>query len=185
VKREGLLIPGKPNLGVFVYREKHCVFCDEKAINSFLENPQGFINGVLDRCRENPELIHLLRLEDQFKGLRLSPYGADEGGIGLSTKLMVDKGVNTPTHFLEKNYDSNYCWNVWELRKKAIQMANIRKRQTRAFQTILSNFKVDSEAQVWLKKDQGTNPGISKGTNPLRPRNYITGLRDKNNQLEF
>jgi len=41
---------------------------------------------------------------------------------------MVDKGVNTPVHFNEKNFDANYCWNVWELRKKAVQMANIRKR---------------------------------------------------------
>jgi len=41
---------------------------------------------------------------------------------------MVDKGVDTPTHFIEKNVDPSYCWNEWEVRKKAIQMANIRKR---------------------------------------------------------
>jgi hypothetical protein len=33
---------------------------------------------------------------------------------------MVDKGIETPTHFVEKNIDPNYCWNEWELRKKAI-----------------------------------------------------------------
>ena len=58
-------------------------------------------------------------------------------------------------------------------------MANIRKKQTKASQTIMSNFKTESEAQVWLKKDQETNTGINKGINPLRPRNYIVGLRDK------
>ena len=58
-------------------------------------------------------------------------------------------------------------------------MANIRKRQTKACQTFLSNFKVDSDAQTYLPKDSSTNTGINKGTNPLRPRNYITGLRDK------
>ena len=47
---------------------------------------------------------------------------------GLSNKLMVDKGMETPLHFNEKNLDPNYCWNEWELRKKAIQMANIRKK---------------------------------------------------------
>jgi hypothetical protein len=58
-------------------------------------------------------------------------------------------------------------------------MANIRNKQTKACQTILSNFKVDSETQVWLKKDQSTNTGISKGTDPVKPRNYIVGLRTK------
>lgn len=38
---------------------------------------------------------------------------------------MVDKGTETPLHFVEKNIDPSYCWNEWELRKKALQMANI------------------------------------------------------------
>ena len=38
----------------------------------------------------------------------------------LSNKLMVDKSMETPVHFNEKNLDPNYCWNEWELRKKAI-----------------------------------------------------------------
>lgn len=92
---------------------------------------------------------------------------------------MVDKGCETPLHFIEKNLDPNYYWNEWDLRRKAIQMANIRNKQTKACQTILSNFKVDSESQVWPKKDQDTNTGISTGTDPVKPRNYITGLRTK------
>lgn len=31
---------------------------------------------------------------------------------------MVDKEVETPIHFIEKNLDPNYCWNEWTLRKK-------------------------------------------------------------------
>jgi hypothetical protein len=59
---------------------------------------------------------------------------------------MSDKGIETPTHFIEKNLDASYCWNEWDLRKKAIQMANIRKKMTQASQTIISNFKTDSDA---------------------------------------
>jgi hypothetical protein len=53
---------------------------------------------------------------------------------------MIDKSMETPVHFVEKNYDASYCWNgilykistifinvikkikniEWELRKKAI-----------------------------------------------------------------
>ena len=77
---------------------------------------------------------------------------------------MLDKGIETPVHFIEKNLDPNYCWNEWELRKKAIQMANIRKTQTRADQTILSNFRVDSDTQTYLKKDAETNTMSNQGT---------------------
>jgi hypothetical protein len=77
---------------------------------------------------------------------------------------MVDKGLETPTHFIEKNIDPNYCWNEWELRKKAIQMANIRKTQTRGDQTLLSNFRVDSDVQTYLKKDAETNTVKNSGT---------------------
>lgn len=43
---------------------------------------------------------------------------------------MADKSCDTPLHFIEKNIDSNYYWNEWDLRKKALQMADIRKKMT-------------------------------------------------------
>ena len=36
VSRDGLLIPGKPSLGVYRYKDKNCVFSSEKSINEFL-----------------------------------------------------------------------------------------------------------------------------------------------------
>lgn len=33
VQHNGLLMPGKPNLGVFKYTEKYCVFADEQCID--------------------------------------------------------------------------------------------------------------------------------------------------------
>lgn len=180
VSRGGLLIPGKPNLGVYRYKNKHCVFSNVDGIKNFVESPNQYLEGVLEKCRKNPELIHLLRMDDHFKHLQMNEINQKQGKI--STKLLMDKGTDTPVHFIEKNFDSNYCWNEWELRKKAIQMANIRKRKTKATQTIFSNFKVDSNTQTWQLKEKSTNTGISVGTNPIRPRNYILGLRDKNTQ---
>lgn len=43
-------------------------------------------------------------------------------------------------------------------------MANIRKTQTRADQTLLSNFRVDSDTQTYLKKDAETNTVKNSGT---------------------
>lgn len=58
-------------------------------------------------------------------------------------------------------------------------MANIRNMTTKGTQTPDSLYKVENETQVWLKKEACTQTGINKGTNPIRPRNYITDLRDK------
>jgi hypothetical protein len=94
---------------------------------------------------------------------------------------------------MEKNLDPNYCWNEWELRKKAIQMANIRKRTTQACQTILSDYRTDSEIQTYLPKDAAVGTMKHHGFSAERfliedyqpgdarqpPRVYITGIRDK------
>lgn len=178
--RDGLLLSGKPNLGVFRFKDKHCVFVDDEAIKEYVENPDIYLGGVIDQCKKHPELIHLLRLDEHFATANLNLLlQSKEGTLTTSSKLMVDKGQETPLHFIEKNIDPNYCWNEWELRKKAIQFANIRNRQTKACQTILSNFKVEAETQVWPPKTQETQTGLTSGVNPTRPRNYITGLRQK------
>lgn len=91
--------------------------------------------------------------------------------FSISAPLMVDKGMETPTHFIEKNIQPNYCWNEWDLRKKALQMANIRKKITVSIQTELSNFRIDNETQVWLPKENETNTGINAATNTDLPKN--------------
>jgi hypothetical protein len=99
--------------------------------------------------------------------------------FSISAPLMVDKGMETPTHFLEKYIEPNYCWNEWDLRKKALQMANIRRKITVGIQTELSNFRIDNETQVWLPKEDSTNTGIAMTTNTELPKQYIVGLKNK------
>lgn len=93
---------------------------------------------------------------------------------------MVDKATDTPTHFIEKNIEPDYHWNEWDLRKKALQMANIRKKVTVSVQTELSSRRLDNSTQVWLPKDNSTNTGINAATNTVLEKTYIVGLRDKN-----
>lgn len=77
-----------------------------------MKEPEFYFMGVMEQCRKYPELIYFLRMEDAFKNVQLSLVNqAVEGGI--KNKLMVDKGFETPTHFVEKNIDPNYCWNEW------------------------------------------------------------------------
>ena len=99
--------------------------------------------------------------------------------FSISAPLMVDKGMETPLHFVEKHIEPNYYWNEWDLRKKALQMANIRKKITVSIQTELSNFRIDNETQVYAPKENSTNTGINASTNTVLPKTYIVGLRDR------
>ena len=77
-------------------------------------------------------------------------------------------------HFVEKHIDYNYKWNTWDLRRKAVQYANLRKAKTTSMQTNSSHFRAAAASQVWLPKEHGTQTGINKGTNPIRDHNYLT-----------
>ena len=91
--------------------------------------------------------------------------------------LMRDAATGTPTHFVEKRIDPSYDWNEWSLRRKALQMANLRNARTVSSQTDASHFRRENETQVWLPRQKGTNTGVERGTNPPRSKNYLTGLR--------
>lgn len=126
-------MPGKPNLGVFKFKERYCVFSDEAAIENFIADPEDYMGKVIDVCRHNPELIHLLKLQDEFPDASLAALLQGKDGMHplfSISPLMVNKELQTPTHFVEKHIEPNYHWNEWDLRKKALQMANIRNKIT-------------------------------------------------------
>ena len=181
VENDGLLIAGKHSLGVLNYKDRSLVFRSEKEIEKFLERPEEYTKKLYQICRRIPPLILFLNEEPYFAELGINLVKFDEVS-GTASKVMVDREVETPVHIVEKFIDKDYCWDEWELRKKAIQMANIRNMTTKASQTDDSVFKVENQTQVWLHKEAATMTGINNGNNPIRPRNYITDLRDKSVQ---
>ena len=167
VRRDGLLVPGKPTLGVIKYRERHFVFSTPDAVADFMQNPNFFLEECVNVARTKPELIHLLRMSEEFPNCSLTHLLQGKDGtpmFSVTAPLMLDQCSDTPLHFIENNIDTSYHWNEWELRRKALQMANIRKKQTTGAQTDLSNFKRDGETQVYLPKDLGTQTMQTKWT---------------------
>lgn len=67
---------------------------------------------------------------------------------------------------MEKHLDHKYEWNEWALRRRALQLANLRTKATHSAQTNLSHFRRDGETQVWLPKEAATQSGIA-GTNKM------------------
>lgn len=91
--------------------------------------------------------------------------------------LTRDAGTETPVHFVEKHIDPSYTWNEWELRRRALKLANLQNCKTVSQQTDASNFRWDNDTQVYLPKEAATQTTRDQGTNPIRQFNYVAGLR--------
>ncbi|KAG3114444.1 hypothetical protein PI124_g6380 [Phytophthora idaei] len=189
VERGGLLLPGDPSLGVVQYRNAYHVFVNERALGEFMIHPRRYVQGVLHRAARQPALIYLLRLQESFPNITLSSLlkmchrFRAEGARGVHPLLApppsqkVDASTATPTHFVEKRIDYNYDWNEWNLRRKAIKIANLRHCRTVGAQTALSSFRREVDTQVYLPADVGCQTNKTQGTNPPRVTTFFTGLR--------
>ncbi|KAJ0408952.1 hypothetical protein P43SY_002831 [Pythium insidiosum] len=197
VERGGLLLPGDPSLGVIQYRNAYHVFVNERALQEFMAHPRRYVQGILRLASKQPAFIYLLRLQEHFPNTNLSallklcnrfPAGTPTGNLnatmaGVHPLLApppaqkVDASTSTPTHFVEKNIDYNYDWNEWNLRRKAIKIANLRHCKTVSCQTTLSQFRREVDTQVYLPAENSTQTGKERGTNPPRVTTYFAGLR--------
>lgn len=178
VTQERLLVPGDPSLGVVKYAGRFCVFATEKGMMEFCSDPAApdrFFGGVRDVCYKHPELIHLMRIHEDFP--KSSLHSIIQLTSGSQSAMMADVETETPLHFMESNIDKNYEWNEWKMRRDALHMADIKRKQTSATQTALSHLRREAETQVYLPKEVATNTTKESGTNPPRWKKYNAGLR--------
>lgn len=181
VKRQGLLLPGKPELGVIRYRNRFFVFAHEVAINAFMNDPECFVKGALERARHSPELIHLLRLQEAFpetcitRMLQRGTTGNTRPKFALTTVERREAATETPLHFVEGAVDPRYHWNEWVLRRRALQVANLRCCVTKSQQTDSSHFRRSNETQVYLQRGRLTQTNRSSGTQPPQQVQYFAG----------
>lgn len=178
----GLLVPGNPGLGVVKYAGRFCVFATARALADFCAEPDRFFVGVREACEARPELIHLLRVHEDFPNSSLMAL-AELAGVSQAPNH-VDMGTETPLHFQEANIDKTYEWNEWKLRQEALHMCDIRRRATSATQTVLSHLRRENETQVYLPKEEGTATVVNQGTNPPRWRKYMVNLRGEPKQMK-
>ena len=181
VNRNGLLLPGNPqSCGAIRYKNSFYTFVNRKALEDFRYHPKEYLEDVAKAAQKQPELINLLGMQDQFPDLQLGNQTSRPPVhplLAAPQPKTRDQSTETPVHFVTKNIDYNYNWNTWDIRRKAVQYANLRKAKTTSMQTNSSHFRAAAATQVWLPKEKGTMTGINKGTNPIRDHNYLTGLR--------
>lgn len=184
VQARGLLIPGKPSLGIVRYDNMYYVFDHPLSIKAFMENPTKYLSAIRERALRNPEFINLLRLHKWFPTAsiaKLLKMHEMETNNKTGQPLTKDASTETPTHFMDSYIDIHYHWNEWELRRRALKMVNLMNCKTSSQQTDESHFKRDCETQVYLHRVKGTQTKRDKGTNPPTVTTYVAGLRGKQN----
>lgn len=193
VTRQGLLLPGNPNLGIIKYKGKHYSFVSGVAMRDFVSDPEKYIEGVVIRARKAPALIHLLCLQQYVPNSDISELFSiqdifDNSSLNSSSSAKSDASIQTPSTYINTDpVDPNYEWNEWAMRRKALQMADLCNKRTHSTQTDQSHFRRDNDAQTYKKQPgqdgvmpgKGTQTGIEKGTNVERKVKYISGLRGR------
>ncbi|NP_001171855.1 uncharacterized protein LOC100369566 [Saccoglossus kowalevskii] len=177
VKYDRLLLPGNPDIGVLRYKDRYYAFSQKEAAYEFASDPDRFITLVAEGAKKSPELIQLLELHTQFATITPYSQGRDQGKMIEKPITKCDMGVQTDTHILETNIVKSYEWNEWELRRKAIKLANLRTKITHSVQTNLSNMRRDNVSQVYLPKDQESQTKRDGGSNVPKPQTFLAGLR--------
>ncbi|NXY16643.1 CF206 protein, partial [Atrichornis clamosus] len=174
---KGLTLPGNPAIGILKHKEKYYVFSSKEAAYIFAQDPDKFIQLNVEKAKEYAELIQLLELRHQFE--YLVPYAqartADKCLMKPTTKC--DNSTQTDTHLLPPTIVRSYEWNEWELRRKAIKLANLRRKLTHATQTDLSHMRRENFTQVYLPKDVGTQTKRDNSSNVPKPQIFLKGLR--------
>ncbi|NXC94237.1 CF206 protein, partial [Certhia familiaris] len=172
---KGITLPGNPAIGVLKHKGKYYVFSSKQAAYIFAQDPDKFIQLTVEKAKKNAELIHLLELRHQFEYLVPQARNANRGSIKPPPKR--DSGTQTDTHILPPTIVRSYEWNEWELRRKAIKLANLRRKLTHAMQTDLSHMRRENFTQVYLPKDVGTQTKRDNSSNVPKPQIFLRGLR--------
>jgi len=186
VDRDTLLLPANSSVGYIKYRGLYYGFVNDEAAQAFSSRPDSYLAKVIETVRQNPELIQLLRMQSRitlrngfgsFSDVPSFAASSLQGTNNKNSAPKVDADCQTVVHPIEKFIDPKYEWNEWRLRRRALQLANLRYKQTHSAQTVLSHFRREAETQHYASKPAETQTGSQAGTNPPHQHQYVAGLR--------
>ncbi|XP_068610132.1 cilia- and flagella-associated protein 206 [Brachionichthys hirsutus] len=177
LKRDGLILPGNPHIGVLKQKDKFYAFTSKDAAVKFAANSNDFIAEIEEKAKLSPELIHLLNLQQQLSCV--IPYSEKqaEDVVPMKPTATREGCTQTDTHPAETNIDKSYEWNEWQLRREAIKLANLRTKITHSTQTDLSHMRRENVTQTWLPKTVACQTKRDGESTMPKPQDYVTGLR--------
>lgn len=96
------------------------------------------MNNITEVIRKNPELALFFDIYDL---LEQNGIKSNQDNLKFNSNLTADMheqcsiGIQTDTHPHSYHKDNNHTWNLWDLRREAIKLANIQKCETKSTQT--------------------------------------------------
>ncbi|KAM0730404.1 Cilia and flagella-associated protein 206 [Formica fusca] len=170
---KGALIPGNPNNGVAKWRGKFYAFKSPEAAAKFGKNPDRYVYEALNFVRNHPEHIHLFQLHEEIEAMQSQEEITEKG---LQLKIRHDQKIQTDVHILPPYIDKDYTSNVWELRRRALHLANISRCVTRSTQTFNSH---GVYVQATPPQDKEVQTRRDNYTNTKNLKTFIFGLRGR------
>ncbi|KAM3675318.1 cilia- and flagella-associated protein 206 [Ammospiza maritima maritima] len=174
---KGIILPGNPAIGILKHKEKYYVFSSKEDAYIFAEDPDKFIQLNIEKAKKYAELIQLLELHHQFEYLVPHTQARKASTGSMKPTQKRESGTQTDTHILPPTIVRSYEWNEWELRRKAIKLANLRRMLTHSMQTDLSHMRRENCTQVYLPKEAGTQTKRDNSSNVPKPQVFLRGLR--------
>lgn len=97
-------------------------------------------------------MILFFNIYNAIKQLKSSPIDVDAVLEGKSTSsghdtAAIEQETQTELHPVPFLKDETYIWNLWDLRRKVIDLANLRRKRTTSAQTTLSYYRLDMDSQ--------------------------------------
>ncbi|XP_011702835.1 PREDICTED: UPF0704 protein C6orf165 homolog [Wasmannia auropunctata] len=173
---KGALIPGNPNNGVAKWRGKHYAFKSPDVAAKFGENPDRYVYDALNFVRNHAEYIHLFQLHEEIVAMQSQEELTEKG---LRLKIRHDQKVQTDVHILPPYIDKDYTSSVWELKRRALRLANISRCATRSTQTFNSHFRYGVYVQAASLQDKEVQTRRDNCTNTKKLMTFIFGLRGR------
>uniref|UniRef100_A0A336LQX2 Cilia- and flagella-associated protein 206 n=1 Tax=Culicoides sonorensis TaxID=179676 RepID=A0A336LQX2_CULSO len=175
----GILIPGIPDIGVVTFKNANYGFCAPDLALMFEDTPQKHMYKIIEAAKNRIELIRLLDIYDHMKSFEVHHKGSISEGVSTDlVKQTSEQEVQTELHPIPYYKDERYMWNIWDIRKKAIQLANLRKCSTRSAQTMISyqKFNVNTQANRSKMSANSQTKNESCSNTPIYGRSFEDDL---------
>ena len=187
--KNGLLVRGRPEIGIVCYRNQYFVFESISGLQAFIISPDVYIHRIQSYIILHPEYLYLLSLEQWFPREYTLLFASEDFTIGTHSThssggiIQCDASAETPIHFTERNIDTSYYWNEWDMRRQVLKLVNLQNCKTHSTQTINSHYRRENHSQVYLPKNNETQTKRDTGTNPKLVTTYLAGTNGMKDPL--
>jgi hypothetical protein len=122
--------------------------------------------------RRSIQLILFFDIYAALKSMKYCPIDVEallDGSQSTTARddeaVVVEREVQTDLHPVPFHKDETYVWNLWELRRKAIELADLRRKKTTSSQTALSYHRLHIASQRMEQRPKDSQTGDSKESN--------------------